>query len=155
MVLPRFLAELKHRKVYRAAVVYAAVGWALLEMADVVLPRLGLPDWTVNLVLAVVLLGFPLAIVFAWIFDLSPQGIVRTKPLSPAGHPHPFSVLALVELVLILALVLAVGGLYVGKLSLQTRLAESESAVQGSRDTGRKPLIMVGVKMKMGVTHGL
>jgi hypothetical protein len=73
MVLPRFLAELKHRKVYRAAVVYAAVGWALLEMADVVLPRLGLPDWTVNLVLAAVLLGFPLAIVFAWIFDLSPH----------------------------------------------------------------------------------
>jgi len=47
MVLPRFLAELKHRNVYRAAVVYAAVGWALLEAADVVLPRLGLPDWTV------------------------------------------------------------------------------------------------------------
>jgi len=50
MVLPRFLAELKHRNIYRAAVVYAAVGWMLLEAADVVLPRLGLPDWTVNFV---------------------------------------------------------------------------------------------------------
>ena len=50
--------------------VYVAVGWALLEVADVVLPRLGLRDWTVNLVLAMVLLGFRLAIVFAWAFDM-------------------------------------------------------------------------------------
>ncbi len=73
-MLPRFPAELKHRNVYRAAVVYGGVGWALLEMADVVLPRLDLPDWTVNLVLALVLLGLPIAMVFAWIFDISARG---------------------------------------------------------------------------------
>jgi TolB-like protein/Tfp pilus assembly protein PilF len=130
MVLPRFLAELKHRKVYRAAVVYAAVGWALLEAADVVLPRLGLPDWTVDVVLAVVLLCFPLAIVFAWIFDISAQGIVRTGPLSPASHPHRLNIPAIVEFVLILVLVLAVGSLYVERLSLEKRLAEAESSVR-------------------------
>jgi TolB-like protein/Tfp pilus assembly protein PilF len=132
MVLPRFLAELKHRKVYRAAVVYAAVGWALLEMADVVLPRLALPDWTVNLVLALVLLGFPLAIVIAWIFDLSPQGIVRTEPLAPVGRQHRFSIAAIVEFVLIVALVIAVGGLYVDRLSMQKELAEAKSATDRS-----------------------
>jgi hypothetical protein len=79
MGLPRFLSELKRRKVYRVAVVYSAVGWALLEAADLVLPRLDFPDWTVNAVLAVVLLGFPLALVFAWVFDFGPQGIVRTE----------------------------------------------------------------------------
>ncbi len=136
MVLPRFLTELKRRKVYRVALVYSAVGWALLEMADVVLPRLALPDWTVNFVLAVVLLGFPLALVFAWIFDLSPQGIVRTEPLSRAGHPHHLNIPAIVEFVLIVALVVAVGGLYVDRLSMQKRLTEAESAVQGSPETG-------------------
>ena len=60
----------------------------MLEAADAVLPRLGLPDWSVNLVLALVLLGFPLALVFAWIFDLSPQGVVRTEPVSPEAHHH-------------------------------------------------------------------
>jgi len=140
VVLPRFLAELKHRNVYRAAVVYAAVGWMLLEAADVVLPRLGLPDWAVNVVLAVVLLCFPLALVFAWIFDFSPQGIVRTEPLSPAGHPHRLNVPAIVEFVLIVALVVAVGGLYVDRLSLQKRLVEAESAVQANPGTGQ-PLI--------------
>lgn len=87
MVLPRFLTELKRRNVYRAALVYAGVGWVLLEVADVAFPRLGLPDWTVNFVLALVLVGFPIAIVFAWIFDLSAQGIARTQPISPGSTP--------------------------------------------------------------------
>ena len=135
MVLPRFLAELKRRKVYRVAVVYAAVGWALLEASGIVLPRLALPDWTVNVVLAVVLLGFPLALVFAWIFDVSAQGIARTEPLAPENHPHRFSIAAIVEFVLIVALVVVVGGLYVDRLSLQKRLTEAESTTQVYSDT--------------------
>src|SRR5210317_821279 len=122
MGLPRFLAELKHRKVYRVALVYAAVGWALLEASGMVLPRLDLPDWTVNFVLAVVLLGFPLALIFAWIFDFSPQGIVRTEPLPPTSHHHSLTIAATVEFALILALVVAVGSLYVERLSLYKSL---------------------------------
>jgi adenylate cyclase len=128
MVLPRFLTELKRRKVYRAALVYAGVGWVLLEFADVAFPRLGLPDWTVNLVLGLILLGFPIAIVFAWIFDFSAQGIVRTPPISPAAH-H-FSIASIVEFALIVVLVVTVGYLYVERLSLQKRLIEREAAVQ-------------------------
>lgn len=128
MVLPRFLTELKRRKVYRAAIVYAGVGWVMLEAADVVLPRLGFPDWTVNVVLAVVLLCFPLALVFAWVFDLNTQGIVRTPPISPEAH-HRFSVTSIVEFVLICILVATVGYLYVDRLSLQKRLVEPQSGV--------------------------
>ena len=123
MVLPRFLAELKHRNVYRGAVVYAAVGWALLEVSDVVLPRLGLPDWAVNVVLAIVLLGFPLALVFAWIFDLNTQGIVRTPDLAPEVHHH-FSITSIVEFFVICILVVTVGYLYVDRLSLQRMALE-------------------------------
>ena len=118
MVLPRFLTELKRRNVYRAALVYAGVGWLILEAADVILPRLGLPDWTVNAVLAVVLLGFPLALVFAWIFDLNTQGIVRTEPLSQDAH-HQISITSAVEFVVICTLVATAGYLYVDRLSLQ------------------------------------
>jgi TolB-like protein/Tfp pilus assembly protein PilF len=130
MVFPRFLSELKRRKVYRVAVVYSVVGWALLEASGMVLPRLALPDWTVNVVLAVVLLGFPLALTFAWIFDFSPQGIVRTEPLSPASQRHSITVAAIVEFALIFALVVTVGGLYVERLSLQKSLEEARSALQ-------------------------
>jgi TolB-like protein/Flp pilus assembly protein TadD len=130
MVLPRFLTELKRRKVYRAALVYAGVGWVLLEVADVAFPRLGLPDWTVNLVLALVLFGFPLVIVFAWVFDFSAEGVVRTPPLSP-GERHHFSITSIVEFVLIAVLVVTVGYLYVEKLSLQERLVQHESVDSG------------------------
>jgi adenylate cyclase len=130
MVLPRFLTELKRRKVYRAALMYAGVGWVLLEFADVAFPRLGLPDWTVNFVLALVLLGFPLAIVFAWIFDFSAQGVMRTPPLSQEAHHHRFSITSIVEFVLIVVLVVTVGYLYLERLSLQERLVEPESVVQ-------------------------
>ncbi|NCF17348.1 MAG: hypothetical protein GWP63_03840 [Haliea sp.] len=126
MVLPRFLTELKRRNVYRAALVYAGVGWLILEAADVILPRLGLPDWTVNAVLAVVLLGFPLALVFAWIFDLNTQGIVRTEPLSQDAH-HQISITSAVEFVVICTLVATVGYLYVDRLSLQKRLVGPET----------------------------
>jgi TolB-like protein/Tfp pilus assembly protein PilF len=130
MVLPRFLTELKRRNVYRAALVYAGVGWVLLEVADVAFPRLGLPDWTVNFVLALVLLGFPLAIVFAWIFDFSAQGVVRTQSISPEVQ-HRFSISSIAEFVLIGVLVVTVGYLYVDRLSLRKRLVVSESADSG------------------------
>ena len=137
MVLPRFLTELKRRKVYRAALVYAGVGWVLLEVADVAFPRLGLPDWTVNLVLALVMFGFPLALVFAWIFDFSEQGVVRTQPISPEAHHHRFSITSIVEFVLIVALVVTVGYLYVDRLSLQKGMVELESAIQEEPGEGQ------------------
>jgi hypothetical protein len=136
MVLPRFLTELKRRKVYRAALVYAGVGWVLLEVADVAFPRLGLPDWTVNMVLALVLFGFPLVIVFAWVFDFGAQGVVRTPPISPEAH-HRFSITSVVEFALIVVLVVIVGNLYVEKLSLQKALVEPESAVQEKPGAGQ------------------
>ena len=126
MVLPRFLTELKRRKVYRVALVYAGVGWVLLEFADVAFPRLGLPDWTVNFVLALVLFGFPFAIVFAWIFDLNTQGIVRTEPISVEAK-HRFSITSIVEFVVICVLVVTVGYLYVDRLSLQGMLLGPET----------------------------
>jgi adenylate cyclase len=108
----------------------------LLEFADVAFPRLGLPDWTVNLVLGLILLGFPIAIVFAWIFDFSPQGIVRTPPISPEAH-HRFSVVSIVEFVLICVLVVTVGYLYVDSLSLQEKLVQHESVDSGKPGTGQ------------------
>jgi len=136
MVFPRLLTELKRRKVYRVALVYAGVGWVLLEFADVAFPRLGLPDWTVNFVLALILFGFPIAIVFAWIFDLSAQGVVRTEPISPEVH-HRFSLTSIVEFAVICVLVVTVGYLYVDRLALQSRLVAPESADTGKSGAGQ------------------
>ncbi len=73
--LVRFYRELRRRKVIRVAIVYAFVAWALVEVASVVFPGLLLPDWTVRLVIALAIIGFPIALVMAWALELTPDGI--------------------------------------------------------------------------------
>jgi TolB-like protein len=73
-------AELKRRKVFRVAVVYAATAFAVLQAADIMLPRMGLPDWAMSLVVALAVLGFPIALVLAWALEIKPDGgIQRTE----------------------------------------------------------------------------
>jgi adenylate cyclase len=77
-----FFDELKRRRVVRVALVYLVVAWAIIQVADTVAPRIGLPTWTVTMVIMLAGLGFPVALVFAWIFDITPQGIERTSHIS-------------------------------------------------------------------------
>jgi len=80
-----FWNELKRRKVVRSAFVYVAVAWAILEAADTIFPRLGLPDWTVTFVLILLVIIFILVIVMTWIYDITPEGIKITKDLDENG----------------------------------------------------------------------
>jgi adenylate cyclase len=77
--LRSFLAELKRRKVYRVAVVYAVVAFAIWQAADFVLPAARVPDWVPTLVLVLTLLGFPIALVLAWALELTPEGVRTTS----------------------------------------------------------------------------
>ncbi|HRP87772.1 MAG TPA: hypothetical protein PLS34_09660, partial [Gammaproteobacteria bacterium] len=72
-------AELKRRNVVRVAAAYAVIAWLLIEVSDTIFPRLGLPEWTVTLVIALLLLGLPLALFLAWAFELTPDGMKRTE----------------------------------------------------------------------------
>jgi TolB-like protein len=69
----RWLSELRRRKVIRAAIAYLVVAWLLLQVADVTFGPMGLPEWTISLVMALLVLGFPLTCVLAWVFDLAPS----------------------------------------------------------------------------------
>lgn len=79
------LAELKRRKVVRVAVVYGATAFAVLQAADIMLPRMGVPDWGMNLVIALIVLGFPIALVLGWALEVTPDGIRRTEA-APAAQ---------------------------------------------------------------------
>ena len=74
-----FFAELKRRNVYKVAVAYAVVGWLLVQIATQVFPFLEIPNWVVRLVIALVAIGFPIALVIAWAFEATPEGIKRTE----------------------------------------------------------------------------
>ena len=75
---PSFFAELKRRHVYKVAVAYAVVAWLLIQIATQVFPFLEIPSWIVRLVIALVAIGFPIALVIAWAFEATPEGIKRT-----------------------------------------------------------------------------
>lgn len=83
-----FFAELRRRNVYKVAVAYAVVGWLLVQIATQVFPFLEIPNWVVRLVIAIVAIGFPIALVIAWAFELTPEGLKRTEDVDPAQKPR-------------------------------------------------------------------
>jgi TolB-like protein/Tfp pilus assembly protein PilF len=118
----RFFAELKRRRVFHVMAVYGFVAFAIIEAADVIFPRLALPDWTVTLVVGLALLAFPVVIVLAWVLEMTPEGVRRTAEAAPgelteiiaapASQHWPAGVLALVGVTALLA-----GVWYVGRQS--------------------------------------
>src|SRR5881296_2167052 len=74
-----FFGELKRRNVYKVAVAYAIVGWLLAQIATQIFPFLEIPNWVVRLVIVLIAIGFPIALVIAWAFEATPQGIKRTE----------------------------------------------------------------------------
>lgn len=80
-----FLSELRRRNVVRVALAYALVGFVVLQAADIIFPALLLPDWSLRLLLALLLLGFPVSLVVAWAFELTPEGVKRTDSAPAEG----------------------------------------------------------------------
>jgi len=85
--------ELKRRKVFKVAAAYLVVGWLLIQVASTVAPQLNLPDWAPRLVTFIILLGFPIALVLAWILDVTPEGIKVDK--APVGTKRMIIVAAI------------------------------------------------------------
>lgn len=112
-----FIAELKRRKVFRVAFAYAAAAWAVLQVADIMLPIFGLPEWSMRLMLYVMAGGFPVAMLLSWIFDLSSEGLVPSPEVQSASPS--ISTAHALQFVLICTLVLMVGYLYYERLYLQ------------------------------------
>jgi TolB-like protein/Tfp pilus assembly protein PilF len=78
-----FFAELKRRNVYKVAVAYAVIAWLLIQAGSILFPTFEAPGWVMKVFVAVVAAGFPLALVIAWAFEMTPEGMKRTEDLSP------------------------------------------------------------------------
>lgn len=83
MAVKRFFVELKRRKVYRVAVAYAVAAWLIIQVATQTLPVFEIPNWGLRLIILGLCLGFPVAVFLAWLYDITPSGIKRTKDLTP------------------------------------------------------------------------
>ena len=87
------LSELKRRNVIRVGVFYVVAAWLILQVAELLFDVLGVPDWSLKFVLAMLLLGFPVVLIFSWVYELTPEGIRREKDVdrstsitSATGH---------------------------------------------------------------------
>jgi TolB-like protein/Tfp pilus assembly protein PilF len=126
------IAELKRRNVFRVGVAYAIVAWLLIEVASVIFPGLHLPDWTLTFLIVLVVAGFPLALIFVWAFELTPEGIKPAKEVAPAesirhlsGRKLDFAIIAL--------LAVAVVYFALDKFALQTKPQQVEGVAEQIR----------------------
>lgn len=84
-----FIAELKRSNVYKVAAAYAVVAWLLLQLASILFPTFEAPPWVMKVFVAAIAAGFPLALIFAWAFELTPEGIKRTEDVAPDASLTP------------------------------------------------------------------
>jgi TolB-like protein/Tfp pilus assembly protein PilF len=110
--LGKFFSELKRRNVYKVAVAYAIGGWALAQGIAQVFPVFGVPNWVVQLIVLLIVIGFPIALVLAWAFELTGEGLKRTEEADfarPRAKSHAWIYVALI------GAVLAIGLFFVGR----------------------------------------
>jgi hypothetical protein len=99
--LSQFWQELKRRKVVRVITVYAAASFVILELVSIIVEPLRLPEWTLPMIIVLICIGFIIAVILSWIYDIHPEGgIIKTEqadkvktdeiPSSSAGRAHPF-----------------------------------------------------------------
>jgi TolB-like protein len=84
-----FLEELRRRNVFRVGIAYGVAAWLLIQVADTVFPRIGLPESAVTLVIALLAIGFVPALIFAWAFELTPEGLKREREIERTGSIKP------------------------------------------------------------------
>ncbi|MGH8221686.1 MAG: tetratricopeptide repeat protein [Woeseiaceae bacterium] len=127
-----FITEIRRRNVFKAAVLYIVSAWIIMQIVDVMFPALHLPQWSITLVAALLILLLPLVLIFAWVFEVTPEGIRRTPDLAgdgveaqPARRRMDWIILA----VLALAVTLLIYQLFVGERQLK-ETAQPPAAIQ-------------------------
>jgi hypothetical protein len=77
MTPKNFFTELERRNVYKVAVAYAVIAWLIIQAASILLPTFDAPSWAMKVIVLLLVLGFPVALVFSWAFEITPEGIIR------------------------------------------------------------------------------
>jgi TolB-like protein/lipoprotein NlpI len=80
MDLKKFFSELKRRDVYRVAISYGITAWVLAQIADLVTDSFDTPPWVIKMIIIALIIGLPIAVILGWVYDMTPQGIIKTKP---------------------------------------------------------------------------
>jgi TolB-like protein/Tfp pilus assembly protein PilF len=120
-----FFAELKRRNVYKVAIAYAVVGWLLIQIATQVFPFFEIPNWGIRLIVLLIAIGFPVALIIAWAFELTPEGIKRAEAVDEAEKRSRGAVWIYV---VVIAALLSVGLFVLGRYSAQRSISNEVGA---------------------------
>ena len=102
-----FFAELKRRNVYKVAVAYAVVAWLVIQAASILLPTFDAPAWPMKVIVLLLVLGFPVALIFSWAFEITPEGIVRETEVEASKSIRHHTGRKIIALTIVLALIAA------------------------------------------------
>jgi hypothetical protein len=156
MRLRQLLVELRRRKVFRASALYIVAAWAAVQVADLLFPALGVPEEAIRYVWLIAVFLFPLAVIFAWRFDVSLDGITRTPPARPGDDFDPslrrtdFALLgALVAVAMVVVFEFATQ-IESGAVRLDDSISAFSIAVLPFRQAGGSPL---DIAMQLGVAR--
>ena len=128
-----FFSELKRRNVYKVAVAYAVVGWVIAQIATQIFPFLEIPNWAIRLVILLIVIGFPIALIIAWAFELTPEGIKRTEDVDPAASARQPRKHAWI-VVVIVGVALSVGLFFAGRYTARNNAAPRSASEELRRD---------------------
>src|SRR5438552_14220569 len=131
-----FFLELKRRNVYKVAVAYAVVAWLTIQAASIFLPAFNAPQWAMQIVILILVVGFPIALAFSWAFEITPEGIKLESDIEPSKSIARGTGRKIVALTIVLAVIAA--GLFVYQLvgrDRRARRSDSETA-EGGRPGG-------------------
>jgi TolB-like protein/Flp pilus assembly protein TadD len=137
---PSFFSELKRRNVYKVAVAYAVASWLLIQIATQVFPFFEIPNWAVRLVVLLLIAGFPVALIFSWAFEITPEGIKRESEIDSDKSVTHHTGRKIVALTIALAVIAA------GLLAFQLLRSKSPSAVAVSSITTQSATAEVPTK---------
>jgi TolB-like protein len=135
-------AELKRRNVFRVAMFYGVTAWVLLQVGDLLFGALGVPPWGIKLLLGLLLLGFPTALVFAWVYELTPEGLKREREVEPGTsvtHQTAGKLNALIAVLLVVAIGLVVADRFIFHRAPTVTAAQGDAAATGAATAPAAP----------------
>src|SRR5437773_9682843 len=132
MKIDNFFDELKRRNVYKVAVAYAVVAWLLSQAASILFPTFEAPAWVMKVFVTIIILGFPVALVFSWAFEITPEGIKRESEVAPDQSITPHTGRKIVGITVVVAVIAA------GLLAFQLLKSKSTVTLQPSSEQLRR-----------------
>jgi TolB-like protein len=142
-----FFAELKRRNVYKVAVAYAVVGWLLVQITTQVFPIFEIPNWALRLIVLAIIIGFPIALVLAWAFELTPEGIKRTEDVDLSQMRKKSH--AWIYIVVVGAIV-SIGLFFLGRYTVGNKTTPRLSEVATASSTPQKSIAVMPLLNESG-----